>query len=83
MRPTLTPRESEVAGSVARGLRSKQIARLLGIAPKTADFHVGHVLQKLNCRNRRELARRVVVLPMPRRAVATIYNNSELADAAE
>lgn len=83
MRSILTSRETQVAGLVARGLRSKEIARLLGIAPKTADFHVSNILKKLNCRNRRELARRIIVMPMPRRAVARIYSNSELANAAE
>lgn len=46
MRALLTQRESEIAALVSRGLRSKEIARLLGVSPATISFHIGHVLRK-------------------------------------
>jgi DNA-binding CsgD family transcriptional regulator len=83
MRALLTLREAEISSLVARGLRSKQIARLLNVAPRTIDFHIGHVLRKTGAANRRELQRRVLALPLSRRVVARLYANNELRDAAE
>lgn len=42
----LTDREVEVLGLIARGLTTRQVARLLGISPKTAGNHVEHVYAK-------------------------------------
>ncbi|MFD5247140.1 ATP-binding protein [Amycolatopsis sp. NPDC058340] len=52
----LTPREHEVAELVARGLTNRQIAGQLGIAPRTADTHIGHILTKLGFASRARLA---------------------------
>lgn len=35
-----TEREAQVVGMLARGLQTKQVARLLGLSVKTADRHV-------------------------------------------
>lgn len=48
----VTPRECEVLGWVADGKRDADIARILGIAPKTVGKHIEHVLAKLHAENR-------------------------------
>jgi ATP/maltotriose-dependent transcriptional regulator MalT len=50
----LSPRELEVLGLVAQGLRNREIAAALFIAESTAKVHVRHVLEKLNVRTRAE-----------------------------
>ena len=52
--PRLTPRELEVLSLTAEGLTSKEIARELGISPRTADVHRTHLIHKLGLRNRVE-----------------------------
>lgn len=42
----LTEREAQVLGMLARGLQTKQVARLLGISVKTADRHVQNAYAK-------------------------------------
>ena len=49
---TLTLREMEVLQQVAKGLRDKEIARLLNIAPATVKNHVKSILGKLGANNR-------------------------------
>ena len=51
---SLTPRELEVLGLLAAGLQNKEIADRLGIAVRTAKFHVGSVMRKLDAGNRTE-----------------------------
>ncbi len=48
----LTPRQCEVLGWVAHGKRDADIAKILGIAPKTVGKHVEHLLAKLHAENR-------------------------------
>lgn len=48
----LTAREVEVLRLVARGLSNKQIAAVLGIAPKTAGSHIEHIYRKIDAANR-------------------------------
>lgn len=48
----LTGREAQVLQLVARGLSAKQIAKGLGIAPKTVDRHIDHIRLKTRTRNR-------------------------------
>jgi DNA-binding CsgD family transcriptional regulator len=48
----LTAREREVVGLLAEGLSNKEIALRLGIAPDTAKFHVGRVIDKLDATGR-------------------------------
>jgi DNA-binding NarL/FixJ family response regulator len=43
----LTPREREVLEQVARGRRSREIARQLGLSEKTVRNHVSAVMTKL------------------------------------
>jgi len=53
--PALSPRELQVARLVARGLTNKEIARRLGISPRTAETHVEHILAKLALSSRAQI----------------------------
>lgn len=55
----LTPRESEIAGLIARGRTNKEIARELCIEISTVKNHVHNMLEKLGVRGRAEAAARV------------------------
>jgi non-specific serine/threonine protein kinase len=56
----LTGRERQVAELVAAGRTNRQIGRALGIAEKTVEVHVHHVIAKLGARSRTEVAAWVV-----------------------
>jgi len=53
----LTPREREVFHLVAEGKTIKEIAKALGVRPKTAENHRSRLLAKLELRNAAELVR--------------------------
>ncbi len=55
----LTQREREVALLVADGLRSREVADRLSIAPQTVKSHLKTIFDKLGVRNRVELSRRL------------------------
>jgi HD-GYP domain-containing protein (c-di-GMP phosphodiesterase class II) len=48
----LTPREVEILRLLARGLLNKEIARRLGITPKTVGNHVEHIYAKIGVSTR-------------------------------
>jgi HD-GYP domain-containing protein (c-di-GMP phosphodiesterase class II) len=48
----LSERECEVLGLLARGLATKQIARQLGISPKTCDHHIQRLYSKVGVSTR-------------------------------
>ena len=52
----LTPRETQVAVLVARGLTNREIAAELVIAEGTAANHVQHILAKLGGHSRKQIA---------------------------
>ncbi len=52
----LTGREHQVADLVAAGRTNRQIGRALGIAEKTVEVHVHHVIAKLGAQSRAEVA---------------------------
>jgi two-component system nitrate/nitrite response regulator NarL len=53
---TLSPREREILGHIARGASNKEIARALDIAETTVKIHVQHILRKLNLSSRVQAA---------------------------
>ena len=55
-RATLTRREWEVVEEVGRGLRNREIARVLGISEKTVKTHLNHIFSKLHVESRFTLA---------------------------
>lgn len=57
--PGLTPREREVLDRVAAGDTNVQIARALGIRPRTAEKHLEHVYAKLGVGSRTAALARV------------------------
>lgn len=52
----LTRREQEVASLIAQGMGNREIASALVISERTAETHVSHILAKLNCTRRSEIA---------------------------
>jgi two-component system nitrate/nitrite response regulator NarL len=53
---SLSPREREILGHIARGASNKEIARALDIAETTVKIHVQHILRKLNLSSRVQAA---------------------------
>lgn len=53
----LTPRELETLRYLASGMSRKEMARNMGISPKTVEQHCEHVMAKLDIHDRVELAR--------------------------
>jgi non-specific serine/threonine protein kinase len=58
--PSLTKRETEVAGLVAQGLTNKEIAARLVISQRTAEAHIERILSKLGFTSRSQVAAWVV-----------------------
>lgn len=52
---SLSSREREVVAQLAQGLSSKEIARVLGISPRTVEMHRGRLLRKLGVRSTPQL----------------------------
>lgn len=55
----LSPREREVVAHLAQGLSSKEIARELGISPRTVEMHRARLLRKLDVRTTAQLLARL------------------------
>jgi DNA-binding NarL/FixJ family response regulator len=53
----LSRRETEILRLIARGLTNRAIARMVGIAPRTADQHAHNILVKVGARSRAEAIR--------------------------
>jgi DNA-binding NarL/FixJ family response regulator len=47
----LTQRQSEVLNLLRQGHRSKEIAQMLYLSPRTVEKHIGVMLQLFGCRN--------------------------------
>jgi FixJ family two-component response regulator len=57
---TLTEREREVLGQILSGATSKEIARELGVSPRTIEAHRKNLLRKLDTNSVKELMLRLV-----------------------
>ena len=55
-RPRLTRREQDVAALVAQGMSNSQIAATLVISVRTVETHVQHIMDKLGCDTRAQIA---------------------------
>jgi DNA-binding CsgD family transcriptional regulator len=55
----LTPSERRVGGLAARGLTTREMAEALFVTPKTVEFHLRNIYQKLDIGSRGELAARM------------------------
>jgi DNA-binding NarL/FixJ family response regulator len=60
----LSPREVEVAHLIAEGRSNKEIAGALGICEATVKRHIGHILDKLELKDRLQLGLFVVRNPL-------------------
>jgi len=52
----LTPRESQIVGLLAQGLKNKEIATCLGLSEGTIKSYLVHLFRKIGARDRFELA---------------------------
>lgn len=52
--PVVSSREAAVLHLLARGMPNKQIARQLGISPRTVEGHLSHIFNKLGVGSRTE-----------------------------
>ncbi|MGC0367602.1 DNA-binding CsgD family transcriptional regulator [Rhodococcus sp. 27YEA15] len=57
---SLTKREAEIAQITATGMRTRAIADLLHLSPRTVDIHLTHIYRKLGINNRAQLVRLMV-----------------------
>lgn len=53
----LTSRESEVMRLMAEGLQNRDIARRLGISPRTVEVYKSRMMEKLDCRSLADVLR--------------------------
>ena len=64
-RPQLTRREQDVAVLVAQGMSNSQIATTLVISIRTVETHVQHIMDKLGCNTRVQIAAWSATRPPP------------------
>jgi DNA-binding CsgD family transcriptional regulator len=65
--PSLSPREGEIAGRIARGQTNRAIAHALGISEWTVSTYIRRAFTKFGVRSRAEL---IAVLSRQRRPIA-------------
>jgi len=58
----LSAREAEVLGLIVEGLTNKEIARALGLSPRTVETHRANVFHKLQVDSLAQLIRRYASL---------------------
>jgi DNA-binding NarL/FixJ family response regulator len=56
-RNLLSARERDVMDGARVGLTNKEMANKMNISERTIKFHMSNMLQKVGCRDRRELLR--------------------------
>ncbi|NLX07284.1 MAG: response regulator transcription factor [Phycisphaerae bacterium] len=79
----LSPIERKVADRLVEGRSSKQIARELGISPKTVDFHKQHILEKTEADGVTELVRLRLDLQRHQECTGSTKANGNDAAAAK
>ena len=57
-KPRLSRRQTQILCLVAQGMTDKQVARELGLSPRTVEMHVALALRALSCANRAEAVHR-------------------------
>ncbi len=60
----MSMRERQVAKLLAEGQTSKEIARTLGISPRTVDVHRARLMKKFGVRNSLELIAHIAGIPL-------------------
>jgi DNA-binding CsgD family transcriptional regulator len=55
----LTPQEMQIALALAGGKTTRETAAALFLSPKTIEYHLRHVYDKLGIHSREELARKL------------------------
>jgi DNA-binding CsgD family transcriptional regulator len=58
--PPLSGREQQVLDRIIEGLRTKEIARSLGLSPRTVEIYCNHNLRKLGARSALDVVRIVL-----------------------
>jgi DNA-binding NarL/FixJ family response regulator len=61
-RPMLSPRQQIVLQALAQGLTNRQIARRLGLSPRSVEYHLAVLRQRLGQGSRPQLVARAVAL---------------------
>jgi DNA-binding CsgD family transcriptional regulator len=56
----LSKREKECLQYLTRGMTAKQIARILNLSPRTIEFYIENMKNKLECHNRIELVAKAI-----------------------
>jgi DNA-binding CsgD family transcriptional regulator len=56
----LTPRERLALAHIVRGASSKETGRILGVSPRTIEFHRANIMKKLGAKNTADLVRKVL-----------------------
>jgi two-component system, LuxR family, response regulator FixJ len=62
-RAKLTPRQRDVFDLIRRGLRTKDIAKALGLSPRTVEVHRANLLERLGATNLTHLMGRLLEEP--------------------
>jgi DNA-binding CsgD family transcriptional regulator len=56
----LTPRERMVLAQIVKGRSNREAARILGVSPRTIEFHRGNIMKKMDANNSADLVRKVL-----------------------
>jgi DNA-binding CsgD family transcriptional regulator len=70
----LTPQELQISLLLAGGRTTREAASALFLSPKTVEYHLRHVYQKLDIHSREELAKALATRPEPVRAPRQSYS---------
>lgn len=57
----LTWRETQISQYVVNGLTCKEIAKILGLSPRTVEVHKANLMKKLGVHSKVELASKIIV----------------------